>query len=661
MKKLVNIIFAVFTAFAVLSCGGHVEVPETPQNQNENKDPDPDPDPGNSFGGDVTFTATIESLSDGSQPSWKKGESICIYDGENLVKTSNTEADGAVARFPATIKKGAGSVFAISPAVDDLHPSANGVNLEIPVEQTADSPTPVYRVAKSTNELLYFRNLFAVVKLSVSFEGVTSVAIRTGSDAALAGTVSVDYSGDTPVVAANSANVSLKGKFIPGEVYQLVVAPANLKGCVIEVYNEDKLVAHVDAGDVALAAGTIYEVPRIHPDMPVYQISNMWLWGGTGPEWNCTAVFDLFEKANLFNEQDGRGLNALKDNYLVFDSDGSFRNWAGEDARNWWFVLNGAYNLEGGVDLDLKEFYDVLPRSTATYTIDAESNVTFTLPDGTTRSAVLVPAGTYEMPGTTPPKSISISTQALRFDIPGTRDIWDDTMYTDYWRIAGHPRMLFIEIVQMPEGFVVPDAARTTDDAFEFIPPEYSFDWESLPGEWNVFGGNKEPFGLWVLGGSGSDPAFVSPVDKSWNWNDSIYNESDNSLTIAMTGTLDGKVTGTITWAAGEDGKFWDCIWVKTGADLSANFSPLPKGTSNVVVDMTTEEITIGESLKPSFLLPGVHAFAYNKRIEIPDKCFGLAFHLGEPIPVVESDHYQDVDRFVNAPLEYVMIFEKVR
>ena len=48
----------------------------------------------------------------------------------------------------------------------------------------------------------------------------------------------------------------------------------------------------------------------------------------------------------------------------------------------------------------------------------------------------------------------------------------------------------------------------------------------------------------------------------------------------------------------------------------------------------------------------------YKKTLEIPAGCFGLWFHLMDPIPAT-ADRWKDVDRFVNAPLEYVIIFEK--
>ena len=672
MKKAINIIFTVLATLAVLNCGGTVEVPEIPEEKPEKPDPGTgggEEDEG--FGGDVTFTATIESLSDGSQPTWKKGESISIYDGESVKTAANTENDGPVGKFPVTIKKKTEAVFALYPAVEGIQPTATSVNLEIPAVQNVGTAVPNYRVAKGKSDLLYFRNLLANVQFTIGMENVTSVLFKAAGDVKVAGSINVDYSGENPVVSSSVSSVELKGSFKKGDTYQITLAPAILTGFTVEIYNGDKILGHVDGAQTTLAAGSTLNLSEIKEDNPVYQITHMWLFGGTMPEWSCTAVFDMFTKADQFNKEDGRGLNALKDNYLVFNSDGTFRNWAGEDGRNWWFVYDGAYNAEGGVDVDLKQFYDVLPRSTATYTIDSENKVVFTLPDGTTRNATLVPAGNYLMPQTTENggagQYITITDQALLFEISGGRDVYnDDIIYKDYWRICAHPRALFIEIKKVDEGFVIPEAACTTDADFEYVAPTYNFDWATLPGVWNLYGENRfgtpdtdKSYGLWVNGGSGTDPALISPINKSWCWNDSIGSEIDNTLTISVTGMSGSGVTGTIKWEGGPDGAFWDCVWKSTGADLSNYFSPLPKGQSTFQVDLTTQEIVIGDNLKPRFLLPGVQTFTCNKRLEIPSNCFGLCFHIMDAVPVNESAHWTDADRFVNAPLDYVMIFQK--
>ena len=169
--------------------------------------------------------------------------------------------------------------------------------------------------------------------------------------------------------------------------------------------------------------------------------------------------------------------------------------------------------------------------------------MTFTKADGSTTQALFLGPGTYEVPGAGG-KSVTITRQALAFTITGGKDDWNN-IYKDYDKIAARPRALFIEMEAMPDGFVVPEASRTTDADFEYVEPGSTFDWASLPGSWNVFGGNSSPFGIFVLGGSGDDPAFVSPIDKSWDWDDTIWKESDNGFVIAVTSMAGTTVTGT--------------------------------------------------------------------------------------------------------------------
>jgi hypothetical protein len=169
----------------------------------------------------------------------------------------------------------------------------------------------------------------------------------------------------------------------------------------------------------------------------------------------------------------------------VLQPDGTFVNYAGEDGRNWWFVYSGSVNPQNGKDLDLRKFYDVLPLSEGHFAQDG-TTVTFTKADGSTTQATLVGPGTYDMPDTNPVKSVTIETQALMFTITGGVESWDSNiMYTDYHAIAGNPKALFIEMEVLPNGFVVPEASKTTDADFKYEPP--SFDWTSLPGKWNVY------------------------------------------------------------------------------------------------------------------------------------------------------------------------------
>ena len=213
----------------------------------------------------------------------------------------------------------------------------------------------------------------------------------------------------------------------------------------------------------------------------------------------------------------------------------------------------------------------------------------------------------------------------------------------------------------MPDGFIVPEEARTFDADFEYIPPvvpDDLFDWDGFAAHWNVLGGNSSPYGIWVLGGSGDDPAFVSPIDKSWDWDDSIWKESDNGLVVKVSSKTDTEIKGTTNWWAGNDGGFWNYTWKATGEDLSKFYNKIPKGEKEFTLDLTTLTMTLANGEKAKFLTPGTHEFVYGKTIEVRDGCFGLAFHNMDPIDATSS-RWTDIDRFVYAPLEYVILFEK--
>ena len=526
-----------------------------------------------------------------------------------------------------------------------------------------------------------FKNAGGYLLLKLYGEGVSvsSITLKGNKGEKIAGTASVTMplnglpsiemaSDATTEITLTCAEPVALGATVEESVdFWFVVPPVTFsEGFTVSVTHQGGVFEKTTGKSVTISRNHLSKMAPVDVNekpatATTYRITNMWLWGGTGPEYDCTKVYDLLTKPGCFNDEDGRGITALQDNYYQLWSDGKFVNYAGEDARNWWFVYSGSQNPATGKDVDLRSFYDLLPLSEGRYAIDG-ATVTFTKSDGTTTSATFVGPGTYDMPGTTPTKTVTIERQALMFEIQGGKDNWDFP-WQDYGVIACHPRVLFIEMEQMPADFVVPEASRTFDADFKFIPPEDpgpgdDFDWTTLPGSWNVYGGNSAPFGIWVLGGSGDDPAFVSPIDKSWDWDDTIWKESDNGLVIKVTSFSSTEAKGTTNWWAGNDGQFWDYIWKKTGEDLSRFYNKIPKGEKEFTLDLVTMTATLGNGEQAKFLLPGTHEFVYGKTREIPEGCFGLAFHLMDPIAPT-ADRWSDVDRFVNAPLEYVIIFEK--
>ena len=535
-------------------------------------------------------------------------------------------------------------------------------------------------VSVSADENLQFKNVGGYLKVSIFGCGysVSSITLKGNNGEKIAGnaTVTMPLDGVPTIEMAEDAGteitltcaepVSLGVSAAESVDFWFVVPPVTFsKGFTVSVNHQEGVTTRSTDKSVTISRNYLSKMSvstTLTGARPgTYRISHLWLWGGTGPEYSGTKVIDLLTVPNYFNKDDNRGVTALIDNYYQIGADGSFVNYAGEDARNWWFVYSGSVNPETHKDLDLRKFYDVLPLSTGSVSIDG-TTVKLTRADGTSTQATWVGPGSYEMTNTKPLKTVKIENQALMFTISGGKDNWGDYMYTDYQVVAGHPRLLFVELEQLPEGFVVPEASRTTDADFKY---EEEFDLTTLPGKWNVYGNNGTPYGIWVLGGSGGDPGFVSPLEKAWCWDDSIYRESDNGLVIKVTSFSAASAEGTINWWSGADGKFWDYIWKGTSVpeytdkDLSEFYDQIPKGEHEFSLDFATMKATLANGHEAKFLTPGTYTFAAGKTLTIPSGCFALDFHLMDnPVPKTEYQ-YKDIDRFVLAPIEYILIFEK--
>ena len=371
MKKALILLVPALALLA--SCGDAIEIPDVSGSGNV-----PVVDPDVPLSGDVVFTATIEDLPDGSQAVWAQGESILLSDGASLQTLTNRAAAGQVAEFPGKVTEGKTAFVAVYPAADGVSIDGTTVSFEIPTSQTVAGPA--YKVAKASGTQLYFRSLVSVVNFSVGYEGVTKVRFQT-TGGNIAGAVTADYAGETPAVSATADFVEVTGAFQPGETYTFSALPGTYEGLTIVAYSGDKATAHVSVGEVDLKKGLSVDLSALQQDIPTYRITNMWVCGGTGPEYGGAGVIDILTKTNYWNTEDGRGITALKDNYYQLRPDGTFVNYAGEDGRNWWFVYSGSVNPANGKDLDLRKFYDVLPLSDGRYALNGNT-VTFTKADG---------------------------------------------------------------------------------------------------------------------------------------------------------------------------------------------------------------------------------------------------------------------------------------
>lgn len=644
MKKSIKKVFA-FLALtsAVASCGDYLEMPDIIKNPL----PDGSDEP---IVGDLVFHGTTETLA-----NWENGDKISLFDGKSVSIVENSASSGTVAEFKKAVPELVSSWLAFYPATENM--TSTSAMSSIPTVQIAKVGScqreASKMIAKSSTSRLYFRNLAAEVSVVLDMDNIKSITLTATDGTPLSGDFTVDYSNDDPIVKATGTTtncVLLEGDIERGKEYRFAVLPNLVGGFSLVARNADgEEVAHnVSSNGALLTAGSIFNLGTIKADADLpktFHITHMWLWGGTGAEYDCSKLWDMFEKTGCFDSEDGRGIDALKDDVLEMYPDGVFKNWAGEDARHWWMAFDKSQTPSGYKSLDMSAYYSVLPKNEGTYTI-SENTITFTHEDEKVTIGTIVGPGTYELPGCSPAKSVTITTMAIKFVLPSAPDDWDHA-WDDYGVFYRKPRQLYVELEQMPAGYVTPEKSKTVDNVVFVEPadPEPDFDITTLPGSYKVKA-------LRVNGGSGDDPAFVDPVEKSWCWDESIWWESDNRLEITST---------TLNYWSGDDEKFWDYKWhggQSDEVDMSHVYGILPHGETNYSLDIATMEMTIGDR-KAKLLAPGTHHFsAGNRDLTIDNGCIAIHFHIMDMVDAT-SQRWTDVDRFVNAPIDWVMIFEK--
>jgi hypothetical protein len=322
--------------------------------------------------------------------------------------------------------------------------------------------------------------------------------------------------------------------------------------------------------------------------------------------------------------------------------------------------------------MDLSDFYNKIPRGKNAVSIDI-TTMTATLSNGETPK-ILTP-GVYKFCDGESGQLLTVPDGcfALKFHLGNMQKQAGEWYGKDIDRFLICP-LEYIIIFEKEGGSTPPEEPGEAAPIVQESAGA-TFDPAGLPGSWNVLGNNSTKNGIFVLGGSGSDPRLVCPYDKTWDWNDTVYRESDNGLSVAVTGQEGTVISGTMNWWNGADGKWWDYVWnfkssadpttydPYMGTDLSKFYNKIPKGKYNFTFDLSTMTATLNNGEKPKILLPGVYKICdgdgNSQHLTVPDGCFAMQFHLGD-MHKEKGDFYgKDIDRFMFYPLEYFIIFEK--
>ena len=175
-----------------------------------------------------------------------------------------------------------------------------------------------------------------------------------------------------------------------------------------------------------------------------YKVSNLIVYGGTGPEYGGGAVLAMTDKPWIWPETGGP--QAELDNSFTLELTGIT-----EDGNTYGTIVNdaGADGLYADFSFvldpptDINHFYRKVPAGAGEWLRNyATGTITFTFADGTTTSGSFIETNTTEDLG----NGLSKTTtgHAFAFNLNGTDD-WDK-IYSDYDKFVKKPRRFWIDL-----------------------------------------------------------------------------------------------------------------------------------------------------------------------------------------------------------------------
>ncbi len=176
-----------------------------------------------------------------------------------------------------------------------------------------------------------------------------------------------------------------------------------------------------------------------------YNITNLVVYGGTGPEYGGAAVIPMMDKPWIWSDTDGP--SAELDNSLTFELEGIT-----PEGNTYGKVINdpGADELYadfifiGDPQTDVNKFYRKIPKGEGKWLRNyTTGQVIFTFSDGSTSSAVFIGPGTEDLGNG---KSKTTTENSLVFSLTGTDD-WDK-IFSDYDKFVKRPRKYWVDLAK---------------------------------------------------------------------------------------------------------------------------------------------------------------------------------------------------------------------
>lgn len=196
-----------------------------------------------------TEVQTKTSLN-GAEIHWTNDDIIAVFDNTGAKNEFTlTMVEGSAADFTGNVTAGTTQIYAVYPY--ELAKSAEGavLNVTLPADQTskAGSFAEEHNISVAKAEKtpgvaqvsgVSFKNACALLKFTVPAYLTDVQKVTVSSNTVMAGDMTIDYSGDTPVCTVSengSKSISMTGTYEAGSTFWFVLAPVTLDGIKVNV------------------------------------------------------------------------------------------------------------------------------------------------------------------------------------------------------------------------------------------------------------------------------------------------------------------------------------------------------------------------------------------------------------------------------------------
>lgn len=321
-----------------------------------------------------TKTVLVETV-DGKKSHWESGDAIRVLNETGNAADYTTTDAGVTATFTTTTKGFRGTEFIAmypaSPAGSVSLSNKKVYKLWLKNAQTADEdggydPNAHIAVAYTNTNSFVFKNVVALLKISVLGTGVQNISVSSASGEKIVGNFTYnpatgEVTTNDGINYSNSSKVTLSGTFTDGTDYYIAVLPGTYSEFALSV---NGITVNKKSSDVTFKSGKIYNLGSVRAPFNWGVVGKFNGWKETSP----TLLYDT----------DGDGIYELKNHSLAGQEGAEGFKFVRVPDCNWSNAF-GAHNGGYKADTELKgNWYTVYTDKISEQKIDKNIEVSDT-------------------------------------------------------------------------------------------------------------------------------------------------------------------------------------------------------------------------------------------------------------------------------------------